>query len=138
MMTNIISALETIIEAITDVQVVYNYEPKSISSYPAVTITPFGHEDEYLNLRDTRRVYTIMIRVLGELSNTHEETQIKVRDVADEVAEKITNQTNIALGGLVDFTMLTKSTYKFVQGTSDYYVCEIEYKAHARQNRYTT
>lgn len=138
MMTSIISALKTIIEAITDVQVVYDYEPKTLSSYPAVTITPMGHEDEYLNLRDTRRIYTVIVRVYGELSSTHEETQVKIRDVADEITEKLTNQTNIALGGVVDFTNLTKSTYKFVEGTSSYFVCELEYKATARQNRYTT
>lgn len=135
MINTIITQLKTIIGGISDVKVVYDVEPKEITTYPAVTIVPIGHEDEYLNLRDTIRRYNIMIRVWGELTATHEETQRKVRGIASTIAEKITNQTNIALSANIDFTLLTTGEAKFVKGKSDYYVYEIKYTASTRQNR---
>jgi len=135
-MDTIISALKTIAENVSGVQIVYNTEPKEITKYPAVTITPIGHEDQYLNLRDTIRRYKVMIRVWGELTDSHDTTQVKIRQIAQTITEKISNQTNITLLGVVDFSLLTKGDAKFIKGKSDYFVYEIEYIASTRQNRY--
>ena len=137
-MESIITQLKAIVDTITTVKVCYDYEPKEITQYPAVTIVPIGHSDEYLNLRDTKRRYNIMLRVWGELTNTHEETQKTIRQIADSIIQKITNQTNLALSGGGDFTLLTTGEAKFIQATSNYYVYEITYSIMKRQNRYTT
>ena len=126
--SSIITAIDTIISGITAVKEHLTYEPQEFSAYPAVTITPVGHHEEALSLRDTRRQYSFMIRVYGQMDNTRTNTQITVRDLADSIIDTIGLQSNIKLGNTCDYHEFTDCVFKYVQRGSSLYVAEITLK----------
>jgi hypothetical protein len=136
MYSSIITALKNLIDDITSVQAIYDSEPTEITEYPAVILLPDSHRESYANLRDNRVDVTIIIRVYGQLDATHSTSQVKVREVADSIIAKLAKQTNITLGGLVDFSTLTDATFRFGKGKAQLYICEMRYKCAYRINRY--
>lgn len=136
--SDIISAIDTIISGITEVKAHYQYEPQQITAYPAVTISPQGHTDQFLSLRDTKREYAFTVRVWGQMESTRNDTQIVVRDIAEKIIDKLTSSTNITLGGVVEFSTLTSGKFLFVQRESSIYVFETTYKAVVTINRETS
>jgi len=126
--SSIITAIDTIINGITAVKEHYTYEPQQFTKYPAVTITPIGHHEEYLTLRDTRREYTFSIRVYGQIDNTRTDTQVTIRDLVDTIIDTLGLQTNITLNGACDYSELSDATFKFVERGSSLFVGEITMK----------
>lgn len=132
--STIITALDTLIGNVTGVKEHFTYEPQQFTKYPAVTITPVGHQEEYLSLGVTSRTYTFTIRVYGQLDNTRSGTtstlnsQIVVRDLVDSIIDTIGLQSNITIGGTVDYSELTGCAFKMVQKEASYFVGEITLK----------
>lgn len=128
----IITAIDTLIATITAVKEHYTYEPQQFTKYPAVTITPIGHQEEYLSLGVTSRTYTFAIRVYGQLDNsrtgTTNNSQITVRDLVDSIIDTIGLQSNITIGGSCDYSELTGATFKTIQKESSLFVGEIVLK----------
>jgi len=136
MYSSIIGAIKTILQGISSIKIIYDYEPTEITKYPAVTILPEGHRESYANLRDSRVDVNIMIRVYGQLDATHATSQVTIREIADSIMATLTKQTNITLGGVVDFSTLTDVSFKFAKAKAPLYMCEMRYKCVYRNNRY--
>ncbi len=126
--STIITAIDTIIATISGVKEHYTYEPQQFTKYPAVTIVPVGHEESYLSLRDTRRIYTFIIRVYGQMDNTRTDTQITIRDLVDSIIDTVGLQSNVTLGGTCDYSELTTANFKFITRESSLFVGEITLK----------
>ena len=126
--STIIEAIQDILENVTGVQEVFTHEPQQFTKYPSVTVTPLGHHEEYLSLRDTKREYTIVIRVYGQLDNTRVDTQEVIRDLADDIIDELGKQENLKLSGHCDYSELTDCVFKFVQKESSLYLAEITMK----------
>lgn len=134
MYTDIIGKLKTRIEALDDVQACFDYEPNTFDgTFPAVTITPLGHTEEYQTLRDTRWNIQIMIRVYGQLGTTAEASQKEVRELVQDIVEDLND--DITLTSTVEFSMLTRAEFKFVERDTNLFVGELTYQATQRHNR---
>lgn len=131
----IATALDNLLANVPNVKGHFAYEPQQMTVYPATTILPIGHRDEFKTLRDTKREYTFNIRIWGKLEETRTDTQTAVRDLADAVINTITSQANMSLGGLVEWSNLTEGKFVFVQKGGSFYVCELTYKAIVTFNR---
>lgn len=133
--SDIIDKLDTIVAGITEVKAHFKYEPQQITAYPAVSISPVGHTDNFLSLRDTKREYNFTLRVWGQMEATRDDTQVVVREIADKLIDKLEATSNITLGGTVEFTQLTTGKFAFIQKEASMYVFEIGYKAIVTINR---
>lgn len=135
--SDIIDKLDTIVAGITEIKVRYKYEPQQITAYPAISISPVGHTDNFLSLRDTKREYNFTLRLWGQMESTRDDTQIVIRDIAEKLIDKLNATSNITLGGTVEFSQLTTGKFAFIQKESSMYVFEIGYKAIVTINRDT-
>lgn len=133
--STIISAIDSVIAGISAVKAHYTYAPQEMGTYPAVTIEPVGHVDNFLSLRDTKRDYTFKIRVWGQLDNTRTDTQTVVRDLVDTIIDTLGLQSNLTLGGVVEWSNLTEANFVYVQKESSFFVGEITYKARVTYSR---
>lgn len=134
--TNIISAIDTIVGGVTGVVSHFQYEPQQMTAYPAVTITPIGHNDKFNSLRDTERTYSFMVRVWGQMDNTREDTPVVIRNLADAIIDALGSQANMSLGGLIAWSNLTAGKFVYVQKEASYYVAELTYTAIVNHSRY--
>jgi hypothetical protein len=105
----IIDAIDTLLDTITDIKAVYDVEPTSITAYPCAIIVPLSHTEEYQTLKHIKRTFKIRIMVWGQLQDTSEDSQRIVRDIVDQIIDKLAN--NITLSGEVDFTKLTECSF---------------------------
>ncbi len=131
--------IDKIVDILTDaspslgLQAIYNTEKKDLSKYPCATVTPSEWVDKYLDLRDTRRYGSFVIRIYGNLEENDEETQIKVRNLKDAVIDVL--EKNITLDGDIDWTEPTRGKYLFAKRAGDVYICEITLMINHRFNR---
>lgn len=130
----IITALDTLISGITGVKSHYTYAPQQITAYPAVTITPNGHTDKFLSLKDTQREISFTIRLWGKMEDTRTDTQVTIRDLADEIINTVGSQANITLGGVVEWSQLTDGKFAFSKENA-HYIFECNYKCVTRYSR---
>lgn len=135
MYREIIGELKTIIQNINSVQSVYDYEPRQKTAYPCVTITPVGHNEEYLSIGRTSREVNFMIRVYQNITTDDDDGQILIQDVVDDVIDELSKATNTTLNGKCAYTSLSKSVFSFVTAESPLYVAEITYTAMVLFNR---
>lgn len=144
---DIADKLETIIAAIDDpdnagqklLKETTSEETKDISAYPAVKIVSGGYNETYQNLRDTRREYSFIIRIYGQVKDNTDfaDVQRKVRLIADVIRDTLGLQTNITLNGLIDFSNLSEGAPTSATRFGEFYVFPITYKAVKLFNRYT-
>ena len=137
-MDNIITQLKTLIQSVTDVQVVYDYLPDQISSYPAVGIKEMNFKSTYLNLGNTRREWTFLIRVFVQIVEGSEQaSQKEIRAIAQGIMDKLEHKDNVKLGGACDFTTLEEGESRFIDAPSRMCVFDILYKATTSFNRFS-
>lgn len=137
-MDNIIAQLKTLIQTVTDVQVVYDYLPDQITNYPAIGIKEVNFKSTYLNLGNTRREWTFLIRVFVQIVDGSEQaSQKEVRAVAQGIMDKLEHKNNVKLGGVCDFTTLEEGESRIVDTPSRMCIFDILYHATTSFNRFS-
>lgn len=115
----------------------YTSFPDSFEKYPCCIITPLGHKNQIASLRDNVRLYSLLIRIVGNLEGETTDTQTKVRDIVDSVINVLEKQSNLSLDGIIDWSDATEATFRFQDQPTRLYIAEITYQIRARFNRWT-
>lgn len=110
--TTIGSAIKTILDGITEFNVVYNYEPKELLKYPAGTVTAQAHNNEFASTRSNVRVYTFNIRLYFR-TDTAEDAEGILRGLTDKVIEAI--EADVTLSGACDYAFPISADWSFVE-----------------------
>lgn len=124
MINDIIITIKQKIEGITEVAVVYDYDPKDLVSYPAVVVSAsrFGGSN-YIDLGHYNRVVHISIKVYGLLTDNHEDTQKAVRDIAEKIMDVLDD--DITLGNTVNNLAVEGIDYRYIV-EQDMYTAELD------------
>jgi len=79
---NILSTkIKSILEGISDIQIVYDYPWLKFSGYPAATVTPSGYDSDYETSSENQRVYIYTLRLFVNLNDVNKTTyKEKVED----------------------------------------------------------
>lgn len=130
----IIDAIKTVIEEVSDIKEVHDVVPKDMSKYPCAIIKPLGHDNSVASVASNKRQYNFLIPIIGNLEGNSDETQRKIRDLVDEVSKKLEDQDNLHIAG-VDDVIPTKVTFRFANEPTELYIGEITYQIKMIVNR---
>lgn len=104
------SALTTILESISDINAVYNHEPKELKDYPAVTVTALRHQDTFSDTAANKRVFTFNIRVYFR-TDVEQDAESVLRGIVDQIISAI--ESNVTLSGACDFARPTEAVWDY-------------------------
>ncbi len=100
--------IKTLLETVTELQVVYDYRNPTITGYPAVIFDMTNEEGTMLDDTSNVRVITFTLWVICELPVKGEDLAKTILDNATKaVINKLEAKANDTLGGTVDWTMPT-------------------------------
>jgi len=68
---------------------VYNYDPKVIENYPAITITPTNWDENILDTCTNETTYNFTIRTIDEIHTAIATVENNMRVLADTVMERL-------------------------------------------------
>lgn len=103
--TNIASAIVSKMETITEINQVYDHEPKELAEYPAITVSSAGHENVFNDTSSNRRVFIFNIRCYVRADDVSA-AETLIRSMADKIIEKI--ESDVTIGGSCDFARPSK------------------------------
>lgn len=100
MFRNIITKLKSLLDGVSELQVVYPYERDDPDGTPFATITPAANENAYSTTSENTRVYAFTIRLFVERKGqTNVETcETTMRDLVDVVLDVL--DSNHRLSGI--------------------------------------
>jgi hypothetical protein len=137
---DVIGAIADLIEASikngTEAVTVYEGIPNHATVFPYISIRPVGWKETYQDLRDTEIEATYAIDCYINIADTTLDAQTDLRNIVNDTVNLLGLQTNITLGGLVDYSNLTAGSYLFDQKEASLYFCEITYTVTKKYNRY--
>jgi hypothetical protein len=133
----VIAEIADLLDAITDVSVVYQGIPNAPTEFPYISIRPSAWSEDYADLRDTEIEENFIVSVYQDLSDDTLAAQTLIRSIVKQIHQILSDETNVDLGGTVDFTTLTSGSYQFDQTNSSIYFCDITYKVKKKFNRYS-
>ena len=128
----IAAQLKILLQTITELNQIYDYEPKELLKYPCATITSSGHRNEFNDLAANRRVFTFIIRIYNRTDSASDAETI-MRTVADRVISVV--EGNITLNGSCDWASPTEGKWGFAEREVPVRICEITVEAVKRVNR---
>lgn len=128
----IAAQLKTILQTITELNQVYDYEPKELLKYPCATITSTSHKNEFNDLAANRRIFTFTIRIYNR-TDIASDAETIMRIVADRVITTI--EGNVTLNGSCDWASPTEGKWGFAEREVPVRICEIAIEAAKRVNR---
>lgn len=133
----LINVVKTILEeGDAGLQVVYPTLPETLEVYPCCTISPVGHSNSFASLRDNERLYTLSIKIFANLQDITEDTQLKLREITDNVVNVLEKQANLNLDGVVDWSNPSQAKFEFLNTPGRIYMSEITFQVHGRFNRW--
>ncbi len=124
--------IKTLLESITELNAVYDYEEKNLQKYPCATITAVAHKNEFVDLAANKRRFTFIIRLYNRTDSASDGERI-MKIVADKVMQKI--ESNVTLGGSCDFAIPSEGKWGYQDREVPVRVCEITVEALKRVNR---
>lgn len=98
---SITAAIVSVLNSVSDIQVVYNHEPKELEKYPSATVTALSHANVFEDLAANKRVYRHKI-VLYFRTDIAQDAESILQALADEVITALEHDTT--LGGVTDIT----------------------------------
>lgn len=100
--------IKTLLETVTELQVVYDYRNPTITGYPAVIFDMTNEEGTMLDDSNNVRVITFTLWIICELPVKGESQAKTILDNATKaVINKLEAKANDTLAGTVDWTMPT-------------------------------
>lgn len=131
---SISSAIATLLNTVTELNQVTEYEPKEVKKYPAAAITPLGHDNAPYDIAANRRVFSFIVRLYYRIDDGVGTTYEGVmRDLVDKVLNKL--ESSVTLNGSCDFSLATKAKWLFQEREVPVRVVEISIDAVKRVNR---
>lgn len=130
---SIAAQIKVILQTITEINVVYDYNEKQLDKFPAVTISMAGHDNEFGDLAANKRIYRFFVRLYVR-SDSDSDAERILRIIADKVIEKIEN--NVTLNSSCDFANPTRaSPPTFLEREIPVYMLEMTVEVRKRVNR---
>jgi hypothetical protein len=88
--TTIGNVLESILNTVPNIEVVYNYEPDELKVFPALTIQAAGHLGEFRSTNSNMRIFHFVLRLyLPAMNSRDEQVEADVRSLMDGVVAAI-------------------------------------------------
>lgn len=111
MWSSILNEVVTVLNTISSLQEVHNYEKSTFGGYPAVTVTPNEEESDFEATTERMRVYSFNVRLFQETYSQQQPDSPKIgnadeilRDAVDDVIAEFDKPTNARLSGNADTT----------------------------------
>lgn len=100
------AALKAILEAVTSVQVVYDYRRTDIQGDPAVVFDLASEDASILDDANNQRILNFKIWIITSVPTTGENsTKDRLDVVTKDVINALESLTNMTVGGTADWTM---------------------------------
>lgn len=125
----IAAQLKTLMQTISEINVVYDYEEKQLNKFPAATITSSSHQNAFNDLGGNRRNYSHVIRLYVRAEDEAAAERV-MRIIVDRVIAVI--ESNISLGGSCDYATPTEGRWAYEYREFPVRICEITVDAHKR------
>jgi|SRR5581483_10907864 len=121
-----------LLNTITQINILYQHEPKELKEYPAVTISALGHKNIPHDTAGNVRQFQFMIRAYYRTDIAGDAESI-LRDLADKIITKL--EGSVSLNGSCDYTRATEAKYFFGEKEVPMRWVEIMIEAVKRVNR---
>ncbi len=129
---SISAQIKALLLTITELNQVYEYEPKELKKYPCATLIALSHENIFGDLAANKRTYSFIIRVYNRTDSASNGERI-MKIVVDKIIEKI--ESNVTLNGSCDWANPTKGTWTYQTREVPVRLCEIRVDAKKRVDR---
>ena len=129
--TTIGTALFNKVDAVSDLDFTYNYEPKELAKYPCATVSALSHANTFADTAANRREMVFIIRVYFRTDQTDYERIM--RTTVDAIMEAV--ETDPSLSGACDFAEPSEAKWFFQEREVPVRVCEITVNCVFRKNR---
>lgn len=129
---SISAQIKALLEGVTGLNEVYEYEPKELAKYPCATITAQSHQNLFNDTAANRRQYTFMIRCFYRTDDAAV-AESTLQTIADAIISAI--ETNVTLNGACDFARPTAGKWLYAERELPVRIVEITVEATKRFNR---
>lgn len=119
---SIATQLKTLLQSITELSTVYDYEAKELNRYPCATLTAGSHKNNFQDTAANRRQFVFTIRLYNRTDSAADGERI-MRVVADKVIQAV--ETNITLNGSCDWAAPSEGVWGYQEREVPVRVCEI-------------
>jgi hypothetical protein len=96
---SISAKLIELLDQITQIEQLYNYQPDSIQTYPAAVVTASGHQDTFRDTAANNRRFTFLIRLYYR-TDAEQDAESILQDLTDKVIAKL--EANVTVAGVWD------------------------------------
>ncbi len=108
--TSIRAGIVSMLQTVSGIQQVYNYEAKELAKYPAATVTNLSHKNLFADTARNRRQYSFMIRLYFR-TDVAQDAETILSTITDAVIVKI--ESDPTLGGVCDFAEPSEGKWLF-------------------------
>ncbi len=108
--TNIRAGIVSMLQTVSGIQQVYNYEAKELGKYPAATVTNLSHKNLFADTARNRRQYSFMIRLYFR-TDVAQDAETILSTITDAVIVKIESDPTIS--GVCDFAEPSEGKWLF-------------------------
>jgi hypothetical protein len=137
MIETLITKIQTLLETITDLQVVYPYERADADGTPFATITPSSNENAYETTSENHRIYAFTARFFVERKGQSNDAgcETTTRALVDKVLNLVDrnwglNGVTVPIGYTLLFMEAAPSAWGYVGREMEYRVAEVKIKIH--------
>ena len=112
------AAIQSLLQTIPAIKVVYDYEPKELASedlsggYPAATVSALSHANAFNDIPANRRQYSFMVRLYYSTADGRDsDAETTLRSVVDGVITTL--EHDVTLGGACDWARPTEGNWSY-------------------------
>lgn len=114
--------LKTLLQSITELSTIYDYEAKELNQYPCATLTASSHKNDFQDTAANRRSFVFTVRLYNRTDSASDGERI-MRVVADKVMQTI--EANVTLNGSCDWATPSEGVWGYQEREVPVRVCEI-------------
>lgn len=122
----------TKLQALTEINNLFDEEPKELGAYPAVAVTFMGHQDTPHDTAGNVRVFQFMVRGYYPTDVANDAEAI-LGDLADKIIAAL--EADVTLNGSCDYTRATEGKFLYQEREIPLRIVEITISAVKRLNR---
>lgn len=124
--------LKDLLDTLTDLKAVYNYDPNELGIYPSATIEALAHQNTAYDTAANNRTYTFVIRLFYRTDEDADAESI-LRDLADQVIDVL--EQNVTVAGVWEILRQTNAQWIHAQREVPVRVCELTVEIRSRELR---
>jgi hypothetical protein len=132
---SISAQIKAILDTISEIKSVYNYNEKSLNTYPAAVIVAASHANRFSDLAANQRDYTFKVYIFHPTNTATDAASAEsiLRTLADALITAV--ETNVTLNGSCDWAAPTMGSWGYDQREVPVRFIEITIVARKRVNR---